>query len=486
MKKIVTTILFVIIGILTSQKASAQLINLKTAPVASGDQFMVTPSISVGLGGLSIALDDTLADPFVNPAKTGRVQGINLYMLPMFYRINDGNGAAKTLSLGGLTGGNWFGGGGIAVQEMDPGGEESNLLRDQSANNNYVWLQAGKRLDRSTTMGIQFSWSGLQAMGGVALLYPNENINQHGHQLDVRMGLDRKTSQRGNFEILTLFHRSDMRYEFEYRPITCPACLGLDAANFVPGPNTLIAPPEVNKDITNTWGLHLGYDQPIGSEGWKLGGVATLNYKTHPKIPNYELMNIPRDPGNSWAFNFGLGTSHLSDDHITFGTDVILEPIWSTTWAKSPEDIISPDGTILLQQGKKTVKNRFSFLNSIIKTGLGWQGQWMLWQLGIQAKTYRYVLKQQNYVQNNYRHQKEHWTEWTFSWSLGAHFNRVKIAYIGLFTTGVGQPGVSRPIAFNDLASSTGSGNFIFAPDGRLQLDNSSVLTNQIVVTIAL
>ena len=27
----------------------------------------------------------------------------------------------------------------------------------------------------------------------------------------------------------------------------------------------------------------------------------------HPKIPNYEIMNIPRDPGTSWSYNLGVG-----------------------------------------------------------------------------------------------------------------------------------------------------------------------------------
>ena len=386
-----------------SQTASAQLINLKTAPVATGDQFMVTPSVNIGMGNLSIALDDTLADPFVNPAKTNRIDGIYAYMMPLFYHITHGNGAAKTLSVGGLTGGKqWFGGLGIAVQDMKPGNSNSNLLKDQSANNNYVWLLGGKKLDETTSLGAQFSWSGLEAMGGVNSLYPNQQVDQHGHQLDVRIGLDHKISQKANYEILVLFHRSDMTYDLGSQS-TCIIEPWLCYATVDYYPNYYSTPtiaPNQNKDITNTWGLHVGYNQAVGAEGWKLGGIATMNYKTHPKIPNYELMNIPRDPGNSWAFDVGLGTSHISKDHVTFGTDLIIEPIWSTTWANVQQNISNPVGSVQMSKGYKTVKNRFSFLNSIIKTGLGWKGDRMLLQTGIQAKTYRYTLKQQNFVQH--------------------------------------------------------------------------------------
>ncbi|HKK45356.1 MAG TPA: hypothetical protein VJ964_07535, partial [Balneolaceae bacterium] len=96
MRSFVLPIILCVLALFISQKASAQLINLKTAPVATGDQFMVTPSINTGMGNLSIALDDTLADPFVNPAKTSRIHSIHAYMMPVFYHITHGNGAAKT------------------------------------------------------------------------------------------------------------------------------------------------------------------------------------------------------------------------------------------------------------------------------------------------------------------------------------------------------------------------------------------------------
>ena len=52
---------------------AAQLIQIKTLPIADGDQWRFFPSANQGLGGVSIALRDSLLDPFDNPAKGARL-----------------------------------------------------------------------------------------------------------------------------------------------------------------------------------------------------------------------------------------------------------------------------------------------------------------------------------------------------------------------------------------------------------------------------
>ena len=46
-------------------RSEAQVIPLKTVPVATGDQFLLLPSQRLGMGGVSIALDDALLDPSI-------------------------------------------------------------------------------------------------------------------------------------------------------------------------------------------------------------------------------------------------------------------------------------------------------------------------------------------------------------------------------------------------------------------------------------
>ena len=478
-----TILLGVLIGLIFPSGAAGQFINLKTAPVATGSQFLVHPTVNTGMGNVSIALDDTLGDAFVNPAKTVRIGGMKLFMQPVFYRISDGNGSARTLSLGGLTSnGNWFGGLGVAVQDMSQASRGSNLLKDESTNNNYFWAQAGTRISERASIGAQFSWAGLGAMDGVDLLYPrSRRIAQDGYRMDARLGLHMETSSRGQFEALLLFSRTNMTHEVFYQDF-----IGFWSGNAttvdVSSPQLRV---EENLDKTNTWGMHLGYDREVGENDWKLGGIFTMNYKTHPKIPNYELMNIPRDPGNTWAFDVGIGTSHTSEDNWTFGADFIIEPIWSNTWVEAQEDIVTPEeNRLLVAKGEKTIENDFAFFNSIIKTGLGWKGEHMLWEAGIHSKTYRYRLKQWDYIQESFRRQREHWTEWTFSMSVGAFINDINIKYTGLLTTGTGQPGTNRPVVFADFFTATSGGDFIFAPDGELTLENAAVLTHQFTITV--
>src|SRR3970282_1491885 len=45
---------------------AAQLIPVRSVPVAAGDQFLIYPSRNLAMGGVSVALRDPLLDPFVN------------------------------------------------------------------------------------------------------------------------------------------------------------------------------------------------------------------------------------------------------------------------------------------------------------------------------------------------------------------------------------------------------------------------------------
>ena len=54
-------------------KGPAQVVTPKTVPVLQSGQFEMHPSALAGMGGASIAVDDTLLDPFVNPAKATRM-----------------------------------------------------------------------------------------------------------------------------------------------------------------------------------------------------------------------------------------------------------------------------------------------------------------------------------------------------------------------------------------------------------------------------
>ena len=102
---------------------------------------------------------------------------------------------------------------------------------------------------------------------------------------------------------------------------------------------TFAARVDNNLDRTNTWGLHLGYSQPVADSGWRVGAIATTNLMSHPKLPDYQIaqaMVIPWDPGHSAAYDFGLGIAKTRG-LTTFGVDAIYEPIRTHTWGETPD-----------------------------------------------------------------------------------------------------------------------------------------------------
>src|SRR5690348_9607097 len=82
--------------------ARGQLVTPKTVPIHQDDQFAIFPSSRVGMGDVSIALDDTFADPFANPAKATRVRSGVLFTAPYAHGISGGNGGGQTLPVGGI------------------------------------------------------------------------------------------------------------------------------------------------------------------------------------------------------------------------------------------------------------------------------------------------------------------------------------------------------------------------------------------------
>ena len=97
--------------------AEAQVIRVKTIAVAESEQFSFLPL--AGMAGVSIALADTLLDPFVNPAKGARVRTSQYFGAPSFFSTSGNSGAGTTLPLGAtFRRGSSFGGLGAAFQQI--------------------------------------------------------------------------------------------------------------------------------------------------------------------------------------------------------------------------------------------------------------------------------------------------------------------------------------------------------------------------------
>jgi hypothetical protein len=468
---------------------SAQLVSLKTVPIAAGDQFQLFPSQKLGMGGVSIAVDDPLLDPFINPAKGSRIPGALLYTAPVFYNISGDNGAGRSLPAGLLfNSGSFFGAASLSLQELESaerffgpvpvletGAPE--LLSDRAANNVYASaLFGGKLPDSRFSLGGSLFWGGLSGVQGVDLLYAGAtSIEQSGHVLDVRLGLLGELEGERTYEVMLLYNSFDMTHDVTYVEWVWP-----EDAPIEPSLQTRV---ETNLDRTNTYGAHLGYVQPLADEGWRVGGIFTSNYKSHPKIPNYEIQNIPRDPGNTWAFNFGIGVSR-SADPIEFGIDLILEPIWSDTWAEADTAVTTRNGGVI-KAGGKTVENDFVFTNAIVRMGLGIANERAGVQLGLEVRSIDYQLEQVDRVEVTKRKQDESWTEWTPSLGLALKFPEFQVRYVGRLTTGTGQPGTAwTAIGVERGQALDAASDFIVAPSGPLTLQEADVVTHQITVSL--
>src|SRR2546428_8035698 len=156
-----------------TRPAPAQLISIKTVPIAQGDQFAIFPSNNFGMGGVSIALADTLLDPFVNPAKGARLGAARFFSAPTFCVITQGAGGGRTLPLATIASSDvWFGGLALALQQVDaskppfdqgggvvlatplPSGQVAPALptvprRPDSYGNQYFFAMAGRRVPRA-------------------------------------------------------------------------------------------------------------------------------------------------------------------------------------------------------------------------------------------------------------------------------------------------------------------------------------------------
>ena len=473
-------------AVLLPAAASAQGVPIKSIPVAEGDQFLFFPSERLAMGGVGIALDDRLYDPFVNPAKAVNLTGVNFISAPVYYGFGplnnrSGEGSGRTLPVGALMNRDgFFGGALMAYQELVPAENRIccvwpvfNDVRqafvdqpavrsesDFSLNNLYVFGLGGAELAGNLSVGASVFHANLHGLEGVQRLYSAAGLRQDGTMQQYRLGLYHHWGTGHAADLVLMHYRLDMTHTMQE---------GVDDFR-------------EEYDKTQSFAVQAGYRHAFAS-GWTMGGRLAGDFKWHPKIPNYDLMNIPRDPGNSAAYNIGIGLA-TTRGAATFGVDIIYEPIWSHTWANAAEATLTVNDETI-PAGEKTVDNRFDFSNARIRMGLQRDGERLDFSLGLDMHHISYDLDQMDFVDDERRLLDQHWTEWTVSGGLGGDVSGLRLQYMARLTLGTGTPGVNTwgggGLRFADAAA-----NWVVAPEGPLQLQETTILSHQLALVVPL
>ncbi|MDH3270756.1 MAG: hypothetical protein OEN56_05455 [Gemmatimonadota bacterium] len=481
--------------LLLSFTAEGQLIPVRTVPVASGDQFRLLPSQSMGMGGVHYAVDDSLADGWSNPAKGVGVEAAFIGS-PTFYGISQRRGAGRSFPVAGLfSGSEWFGGAMMALQQVENtdgseifwGGPTIDVccwgccgpqrtLAETFGRNLYVGGYVGRSLGEGPwSLGFGLSAAALDAMDGVDLLYAGaDRIEQSGTIGDLRVGVH-KDGPRDRLSFLVAHNRVSMEHD-----VTFTESFWDDSLMVVVTDRRL----ELNEDKTRTWAAQAEWNRELATPGWRVGLSGTVNYKSHPKIPNYTIQNIPRDPGNTWAYELGFGFS-VTQRSSTFALDVALQPIWSNTWQVADTSDVTASGG-RLRVGDRSIENDFFFTNVAMRTGLSHRVDKVALQLGLDVRSYDYTLDQTDRVEQTVRDQSESWIEWSPSFGVVYSLPSLDIRYAARVTTGTGRPGTRGDVFLAEpaLESLSSGADFILAPDGPLTLEDARVTTHQISVRL--
>lgn len=472
-----------LLSFLAIQAASAQLVTVRTAPVSVQEQFYNFPSQLLGMGG-GLALKDLEADPFGNPATGARIKGTIVSGTPTTYNMPQDDGFGRSLPLAIVSGSDAaFIVFSIAPQEIESaqrprflfGPQPTGVRRtDRFSHNLYTSAAIGQKFPKSrSALAISASYAKLDAVHMVDLLYPDaEAIDQGGHISDVRIGYLKEFSDDRYFEAVLLRNNVDMEHTVTYVDrIWQPQQM-----QWV----TQLPREEFNEDNTTTWGAHVKYTRPMPESDWRVAGALTANAKSHPHIPNYEFMRIPRDPGHSWAFRFGVGAARVTETSL-LAFDISYEPAWTSTWAEAATQTRTASGGTI-PVGGITVENEMVFSNTHLH--VGWQQNLdrnFALQLGLGVRRVNYWLDQYSHITELDRSQDEGWTEIAPSWGLRLAFSDIELRYFGQHRGGGLQLGAREDMA---VGAPVPDIDVVAAPSSPLSMDVVPVWLHQFGVSI--
>lgn len=487
---------FVVLVVASVVTASSQWISIRTVPVIAAQQGDFYPSLARGMGNLSIVIDDRLGAPFLNPAKGLFISEATVFASLARTSWSNESGspvssvfgssaymgsALNSIPIGGLfKSGNLFGGALFAYQgyksersrtatpiffPRDRITDASPAISSDIGSNTFLFGLAGiTTSDERIAVALSAGWADFGALDGVNLLYPGAlDIRQSAKAWELKLGALARLPDGDRLELVAGRAVTEATHDVSYPDPRAP--FGVVR--------------EPNRDETREWLLSGTYLRPVG-ERWRIGAALTVNWKDHPKIPNYALANIPRDPGTSIAYNFGAG-ARWSTEKTSWGFEYIYEPITTNTWAEAGEQQF-PDR--VLPPYFKTVENFFDFSNHILRVGhsSASKWEWLEYRLGAQLHFYSYDLRQINNLAGTKRDFSTDWLETTLTGGLTARLGHLEFLYTLQLILGNGMVGTATPrfVAPAEGGIIRTTFDFLPAPSGELVVDEITLVTHQL------
>src|SRR2546429_206606 len=362
--------------------AAAQLISIKTVPIAQGDQFEIFPSNNLGMGSVSIALPDTLLDPFLNPAKGARLGAARLFGAPTTYGISPVAGSAL--------------------------------------------------------------WAKLTGVDGVDLLFAgNAGLKQFGHALDLRLGLLKEWPGERSLAALVLHNRFGMTDDVAYldqvwNPATQQIAVRPRLEHNHDQTNTWGAHVEYVRPLAAT-GWRIGWLPTANRMSHpKLPEDELANVPAIPRDPGHSSaynvgLGLSKTRG---PLTFGIDAIYEPIWSYTWAD--AASPVVTATGDTIPVGGRTVENHFRFSDGLL----RMGVSRDV---PLGQLGKAAALQLGLMVRSVHYHLTQSDNLQAVGHALQEAWLEWTPTWGVRLRFPDLEIRYPGSVTRGTGRPGVTSP-----------------------------------------
>lgn len=239
-----------------------------------------------------------------------------------------------------------------------------------------------------------------------------------------------------------------------------------------------------NKDENDNIFSQVTYSHRV-SEKLSLAATFIGNWKELPKLPNYPIAGIPRDPGYTRAFNLGGGASYAMNASTQFAFEYLYEPIAADTWVDALETRTINGRTIT--KGERERENNYDFRNHIVRLGLQIQPEeWLTLQAGTEMHSYSYNYEMKDNINNISRQSspENQWTETVLTGGAAGMFGNVQIAYTIEFITGRGIL-ESMPVFWRENSRGFTT-DFYLVPSDFLRVNPVNVISHRVSVLYVL